>query len=120
MRYSPQRNENFKVTIPAFNLQNTERKWGQIQTEVLSVQCAKEDAQFVKYLMSRAIERKLLQDCIFIPIGIHLMKTSEVLSNLLRQHNVFLTNTTTFDIYGLLKEIVEKKDSDDDNSIAEK
>ena len=48
------------------------------------------------------------------------MKTSEVLSNLLRQHNVFLTNTTTFDIYGLFKETVEKKDSDDDNSIAEK
>ena len=33
---------------------------------------------------------------------------------------MFLINTTTFDIYGLLKETVEKKDSDDDNSIAEK
>jgi len=54
--------------IPKFHLKTTIRKWGQIQTEVISVNCAKPNAQYLKYLLSAAIEQGYLGDCIFIPI----------------------------------------------------
>ena len=84
------------------------RKWGQIHTEVLNVECAKKEAQYLKYLLSCAVEQKLLYDCVFIPIGIHLMKSSNVLSSLLRQHNQLLMNLRTFEIYGLFPMMLQK------------
>ena len=95
------KNENSEQKIPPFEVRLVLRKWGQIQTEVLSIECAKIHAQYMKYLISTAVEKKLLQGCLFVPIGIHLMKSLEVLANLLRQHNHIIVNLRTFEVYGI-------------------
>ena len=94
--------------MPKFTLSTTVRKWGQIKTEVIGLECVKSEAQYVKYLISNAVEYKHLVDCIFVPIGIHLMKSSEVLSSLLRQHNHYVANISTFEIYGIYPQMLEK------------
>ena len=94
-------NETEPQSIPPFEVRLALRKWGQIQTEVLSIECAKVHAQYMKYLISTAVETNLLNGCLFVPIGIHLMKSSEVLANLLRQHNHMIANLTTFEVYGI-------------------
>ena len=94
--------------IPEFTLHTAVRKWGQIRTEVISIECVKTQAKYMKYIVSTTVEQKLVDDCLFIPIGIHLMKSSEVLSNLLRQHNKFVADTETFDVFGIYPETLEK------------
>ena len=99
-----ERNKSGDRKYPKFHIETIIRKWGQIQSEVIGVQCAKVDAQYLKYLLSSIVEQKILQDCLFVPIGIHLMTSSDVLSNLLQQHNKFLSNTATFDIFDIYPE----------------
>ena len=78
------------------------RKWGAVQTEVLGIDCAKKDSQYLKYLLSTAAKKKLFEQQTFIPIGIHLMELSDVLTSLLRSHNQYLSQLTTIDIYNIL------------------
>ena len=81
------RKDNKDMKVPQFAVYTAVRKWGQIQTEVISLECVREQAQYMKHIISAAVEQKCLDGCLFVPIGIHLMKSSDVLSNLLRQHN---------------------------------
>ena len=114
------RRNNNSTLIPKFKIQTGVRKWGQIHTEVLNVECAKKEAQYLKYLLSCAVEQELLYDCVFIPIGIHLMKSSNVLSSLLRQHNQLLMSLRTFDIYGLFPTMLQKTTKENKESILTK
>ena len=71
-----ERNKSGDQKYPKFHIETSIRKWGQLQSEVIGVQCAKVDAQYLKYLLSSIVEQKILQDCLFVPIGIHLMTIS--------------------------------------------
>ena len=101
-------NNKDEPKVPTFELRIAIRKWGTIHSEVLSIECAKKNAQYMKYMISTAIEQNLLKNVLFIPIGIHLMKSPEVLSSLLRKHNQYIATLTTFEIYGLFPQMLTK------------
>ena len=50
---------------PKFTLQTTTHKWEEVQTEVIGVTCAKSDAQYLKYVLSRAAENTIGQYVIY-------------------------------------------------------
>ena len=46
--------------IPNFHLETSTKKWGQIQTEALRINCAKDDAERLKQMLSLASEQRIL------------------------------------------------------------
>ena len=40
-----------EVLIPRFHVEITNRKWGDVQAEVINVQSSEEDAHYLKYLL---------------------------------------------------------------------
>ena len=40
--------------IPKFHVEQSSCKWGKLKTNVLRINCAEEDAQYLKYLLSTA------------------------------------------------------------------
>ena len=89
-----------KTVIPRFHLETSTRKWGGISTEVLSVHCPSEDAQYLKYLLVEACSDQTLHTQIFVPTGIHLLEGKEVMTELLREHQNFISTTTSCQIGG--------------------
>ena len=89
-----------KTVIPRFHLETSTRKWGGISTEVLSVHCPTEDAQYLKYLLLEAGSGQTLHKEIFVPTGIHLLEGKEVMTELLKEHQTFISKTTSCQIGG--------------------
>ena len=94
-------NHEGNIIVPNFHMETTTRKWGGLQTDVLSVQCATEDAKYLKYLLSAAGSTDTLPKGIFVPTGIHLMEGKEVLHQLLQEQIEFLNTVTSFQIGGI-------------------
>ena len=84
------------LIIPKFHLENSTRKWGVIKSEVLSINCTKEDAKYLKYLFAEASSQNLFNKWLFVPSGIHLMEGKEVMHGLLTEHNEFVDTLTSF------------------------
>ena len=93
-------------SIPNFHLEKSTKKWGQIQTEVLRINCAKEDAKRLKQLLAEASGKKLLAKGTFIPAGLHLMEGKEIVTNILRANTNKTVEETIHDIEGVIS--VEK------------
>ena len=86
--------------VPKFHIETCLNKWGKMQVEVLSVHRTAYDTKYVKYLLGKVREK--LQHGSFVPTGIHLLEGKEVLHNLLvAEQQVFVTNTTSFQLKGI-------------------
>ena len=48
--------------IPLFHIENSLRKWGKIQVEVIKLICMEEDTEYMKYLLSMASSPKKYQE----------------------------------------------------------
>ncbi len=89
------------INIPTFQLEPGIKKWGKIQTEVLRVTCSVDDANYVKYLLSKVGEMDHLDQGLFVPEGLHLMAGKEVVSQILSEQKDFLANITSIQLEGL-------------------
>jgi len=87
--------------VPPFHLETSTRKWGRIQTKVLTVHCSKEDANYLKYVLAEAGAKQKLPKGIFVPTGIHLMEGKEVMTQLLQEQQEFLDNVTSLHLGGI-------------------
>ena len=88
-------------TIPTFYLESSTKKWGDISTEVLRLNCAKEDSENLKFLLSSASEQGLITRGSFVPAGLHLMEGKSIVTNILKAHENFLRETTGIPLTGL-------------------
>lgn len=86
---------------PPFHVETSLKKWGTIQTEVLSVHCSAEDAKYMKYLLTAASTQNKLATGLFVPTGLHLLEGKEVLTNLMREQYEFVQQTVSFQIEGV-------------------
>ena len=89
------------VKVPTFHIESTVRKWGKLHTEVLSILCSTDDANYLKYLMAEVGEKNLLPHGLFIPTGMHLMEGKGVLMDILLEHQKFLDAVTSIQIGGI-------------------
>ena len=87
--------------VPKFHLETSSRKWGGIQTDVLSVHCPTEDAQYLKYLFAETSTQTKLPQGLFVPTGIHLMEGKEVMTHLLKEQQEFIDQVTSVQIGGI-------------------
>ncbi len=92
------------VPIPTFHLETNLRKWGDIQTEVITVQRSAEDAKYMKYLMVEASTQNKWKRGVFVPLGIRLIEGKEVMTQLLDEQRRFVDQVTSFHLSGISKE----------------
>lgn len=106
-------------TVPEFTLFSGNRSFGggngKVSTVCLNIQCATEDANYLKALLARASETKRMEG-LFVPAGIHLIESPAVYIGLLRSQNQYLNSTTCVPIFGMhaqaLFDIVPGSDGD--------
>ena len=89
------------IPIPTFHVETSQKKWGKIQTEVISVHCSTDDAKYMKYLLTAACTQNKLATGLFVPTGLHLLEGKEVLTNLLQEQFEFIKQTTSFHMEGI-------------------
>eukprot|EP00957_Ditylum_brightwellii_P153020 11647732-Ditylum_brightwellii.AAC.1 len=86
-------------------LRTSSRKWGngqvQVETTVIAIECAKEDALCLKTLFSLAYEKRHITIGIFIPTEIHWKTSPEVFKSLLQEQNDFLNTVSVIAVEGL-------------------
>lgn len=92
---------------PHFILQKVQRKFGDIQSEVLQVITNAEDGAYVKRMLSFLGENNLLPDGKFIPSGFHLMAGVDSMKCILREHNQYLTQLAVVGIEGISPEAMQ-------------
>jgi len=89
------------VIVPKFHVETNLRKWGGIHAEVLSIHCSTADVDYLKYLLSEIGENKILKKGLYIPTGMHLMGSSEIMKEILIEHKRFLDSVTSIQIGGI-------------------
>ena len=87
--------------LPTFYLESSKKKWRDLKVEVLRVNCAKEDSEFLKRLLATLSEKGLLQRGVFIPEGLHLLEGKELVYTILFKHNQYLQTVTSIPLSGL-------------------
>ena len=84
-----------KTPVPKFHIETTLKKWGTVHTEVLSLHCTVDDAQYLKYLVVEACSQQKLTKGLFVPTGIHLLEGKQALHNLLIEQQNFINSNPT-------------------------
>ena len=102
--------EGEELPIPDFHLHATKRKFGPVMSEVLSVTCTENAATYLKTLLCRLSEQKVLPQGIFIPTGTHQILGPSTMVSLLRQHNLYISNTTMVAIEGVDEDVMKESD----------
>ena len=92
------------VPIPTFHVETNIKKWGDIQTEVITVQCSAEDAKYMKYLMVEASTQNKWKKGVFVPSGIHLLEGKEVMTHILEEQQRFVEQVIPFQLSGISKQ----------------
>ena len=68
---------------------------------MLRVNCAKEDAEFIKGLLSAAGEQGLITRGAFLPAGLQLMESADLVYNILETHAEYMKQVTSIPIGGM-------------------
>ncbi len=87
--------------VPQFYLEVSVKKWRDLKVEVIKINCAKDDAEYVKYLLSSSGEQGSLRKGVFLPEGLHLMEGKDLVYNMLQEHDSFMTNVTSIPVSGI-------------------
>ena len=87
--------------LPAFYLESSIKKWRDLKVEVLRVNCAKDDSEFLKLLLATSSEKGLLQRGVFVPEGLHLLEGKELVYTILLKHDQYLQTVIGVPLRGL-------------------
>jgi hypothetical protein len=100
--YDPEDNAEGIHPVPYFRLTSGKRNFGGVSTNVLLVECAKQDARFVKYVLTQIYENpKFDTRGFFVPSGIHLIGGPKLYTALLKKQNQYLNNLAVVTVYGI-------------------
>ena len=87
--------------VPPFYLEISTKKWRDVRAEVLRINCAKDDSDYMKFLLSSIGEQCLLKRGVFLPEGLHLMEGKELVYTMLSEHNQYMETVVAIPISGL-------------------
>eukprot|EP00978_Attheya_sp_CCMP212_P045802 scaffold360715_cov57-Attheya_sp.AAC.1 len=109
--YDSENNAEGNHPVPYFRLTSGKRNFGEVSTNVILVECAKEDALFVKYVFTQIYQNpKFDTRGYFIPSGIHLIvEDPKIYTKFLKRQNQYLNNLSVVMIYGLPFETLESQ-----------
>ena len=81
------------MKVPVFNVEYSNKEWGGQKIEVLRINCAEDDAPYLKYLLSTSSVKGDTTKGILILTGIHLMEGKEVLTSILKEQLDYIEST---------------------------
>ena len=105
------------LQVPKFYIEQSSQKWGKLKTDILRVNGAEDDAQYLKYLLSTASASGDIKKGLFTPTGIHLMGGKEVLTSILNNQNQYLQSTIGIPITGVSRAAMKQTDSSGNKSV---
>ncbi len=103
--------------VPDFHLEASLKKWGTIAVDTIRINCAKDDAEYLKYLLSTASEQDLLPQGVFVPAGLHLMEGKEIVKNILIEHSNYITTTVGIPITGISSQTMKHTSNPGEQSV---
>ena len=86
---------------PSFHLEASQKKWGNVKTDILRVTCAMDDAEFLKTRFTVISESGKLRAGVFVPVGIHLMTGADTMTNILIDHEKYINDIRGIPITGI-------------------
>eukprot|EP00957_Ditylum_brightwellii_P058088 4405348-Ditylum_brightwellii.AAC.1 len=94
--------------IPQFFINTTMKFFGdgkkRVEACVFGIECAKEDAEYLKTLLSLGYKHKVITTGTFIPTAYHLITSVESYEAALRGQNNYINNMTAVAIEGIHKD----------------
>ena len=96
--------DNKEHVVPFFTLKTSVRKMSGTSAEVLNIMSAKADAELLKMLLSKAGEQYPDFRWTFVPTGINLIESPDIVKSALRTQNEYCANVTTVTIEGITEE----------------
>eukprot|EP00978_Attheya_sp_CCMP212_P004293 scaffold9391_cov59-Attheya_sp.AAC.1 len=108
--YDSENNAKGNHPAPYFRLTSGKRNFGGVSTNVILVECAKEDTLFVKYVFTKIYQNpKFDKRGHFVPSGIHLIEDPKLHTALLKKQNQYLNNLAGVTVYGLPFDMLESQ-----------
>eukprot|EP00978_Attheya_sp_CCMP212_P027089 scaffold90299_cov24-Attheya_sp.AAC.3 len=94
-----------EVPVPPFNLVPRNYQWGngkgRVETMMMNVECAENDATYLKALLSESCHLDKFERGQFIPEGIHIMTNVETLKALMSAQNKYLEEVVKIQVIGI-------------------
>ena len=90
-----------KLSVPFFTIKTGIRKMKDSSAAVLNIISAKVDAELLKMLLSRAGETFSDQRWTFVPTGMHLIDSVDIVKSALRTQNEYCNSVTSVAIEGI-------------------
>eukprot|EP00957_Ditylum_brightwellii_P118587 9043950-Ditylum_brightwellii.AAC.1 len=91
--------------LPKFVMYTCSKKWGphhdRVEVYIVKVQCAAEDAPYMKTLLLAASEQQLITIGSFVPQGLFCIRGKGTCKYHLRAHNKYVSTTTSVVIVGM-------------------
>eukprot|EP00957_Ditylum_brightwellii_P212220 15367097-Ditylum_brightwellii.AAC.2 len=101
--------------IPTFVMYTGSKKWGphhdRVDAYVVNIQCAAEDAPYMKTLLSAAYEQQPINIKSFVPQGLFQIIREEAYKYHLQAHNNYIISTMSVAIVGMHQDAMEAKKS---------
>ena len=85
-------------SVPFFTIKTGVRKMKNTSAEFLNIISAKVDAELLKMLLSRAGELFTDQRWTFVPTGMHLIESVDIVKSALRMQNEYCNSITSIAI----------------------
>eukprot|EP00957_Ditylum_brightwellii_P025728 1947110-Ditylum_brightwellii.AAC.1 len=87
------------------------KKWGphhdRVEAYIVNIQCATDDAPYMKTLLSAVYEQQLINMGVFVPQGLFRITGEEAHKYQLRAHNKYVSSTTLVAIAGMHRDAME-------------
>ena len=92
--------------VPFFTLKMAVRKMGAVSAPVYNIISARKDAELLKMLFSKLGEGEVAPRWIFVPTGLHLIATAELVKSSLRHQNEYINGITAIAVEGITEEVM--------------
>ena len=96
-------------SVPFFTIKAALRRMGDISALVFNVISAKKDAELLKMLFSKLGESEHNTRWLFVPTGLHLIASPDLVKASLKHQNEYIQNITAVAIEGISAHTMENK-----------
>ena len=92
--------------VPFFTLKMSVKKMGSVSAPVYNIISARKDAELLKMMFSKLGEGPVAPRWIFVPTGLHLIATAELVQASLRHQNEYINGITAIAVEGITEEVM--------------
>ena len=91
---------------PLLHIENVGKKMGSVSAPVYNIISARKDAELLKMMFSKLGEGDVAPRWIFVPTGLHLIASAELVKSSLRHQNEYINSITAIAVEGITEEVM--------------